>query len=133
MLDVHPPHNPTHTWRDFLLHIATIVIGLFIAVGLEQTVEHRSAWVSIYQIYIFKIQILPQSPTATQFLIEINNLCPEIHPCSPQKKCPPHVFGPPLTSMFSGLYAKKGGRGGYPAPSQPDKLTKLPFRTRSPS
>jgi hypothetical protein len=39
MLDVHPPHAPTHTWRDFLIHIATIVIGLLIAVGLEQTVE----------------------------------------------------------------------------------------------
>ncbi len=43
MLDVHPTHGPTHTWRDFLLHIATIVVGLLIAVGLEQTVEllHR--------------------------------------------------------------------------------------------
>jgi hypothetical protein len=39
MLDVHPPHAPTHTWRDFLIHIATIVIGLLIAVGLEQLVE----------------------------------------------------------------------------------------------
>jgi hypothetical protein len=39
MLDVHPPHTPTHTWRDFLLHIATIVVGLLIAIGLEQTVE----------------------------------------------------------------------------------------------
>ncbi len=43
MLDVHPPHESVHTWRDFLLHIATIVIGLLIAVGLEQSVEafHR--------------------------------------------------------------------------------------------
>jgi hypothetical protein len=39
MLDVHPPHSPTHTWRDFLLHIATIVCGLLIAIGLEQSVE----------------------------------------------------------------------------------------------
>ena len=34
------PTPPTHTWRDFLIHIATIVIGLIIAVGLEQTVEY---------------------------------------------------------------------------------------------
>ncbi len=34
MLDVHPPHAPTHTWKDFFIHIATIVIGLIIAVGL---------------------------------------------------------------------------------------------------
>lgn len=39
MLDVHPPHAPTHTWRDFFIHIATITIGLLIAVSLEQTVE----------------------------------------------------------------------------------------------
>jgi hypothetical protein len=39
MLDVHPPHAPPHTWRDFFIHIATIVVGLLIAVGLEQTVE----------------------------------------------------------------------------------------------
>jgi predicted secreted protein len=43
MLDVHPPHHPTHTWRDFFIHIATIVVGLLIAVCLEQGVEaiHR--------------------------------------------------------------------------------------------
>ena len=40
MLDVHPPHHAASTWRDFFIHIATIVIGLLIAIGLEQTVEH---------------------------------------------------------------------------------------------
>jgi hypothetical protein len=40
MLDVHPPHEPIHTWRGFLIHIATITIGLLIAIGLEQLVEH---------------------------------------------------------------------------------------------
>jgi hypothetical protein len=40
MLDVHAPHAGIHTWSDFLIHIATIVIGLLIAVGLEQTVEY---------------------------------------------------------------------------------------------
>ena len=36
----HPPAPPAaHTWRDFFIHIATIVVGLLIAVGLEQTVE----------------------------------------------------------------------------------------------
>jgi hypothetical protein len=39
MLDVHPPHAPTHTWTDFFIHIATIVVGLLIAIGLEQSVE----------------------------------------------------------------------------------------------
>jgi hypothetical protein len=40
MLDVHAPHETVHTWKDFFIHIATIVIGLLIAVGLEQTVEY---------------------------------------------------------------------------------------------
>jgi len=39
MLDVHAPHESIHTWKDFLIHIATIVVGLLIAIGLEQTVE----------------------------------------------------------------------------------------------
>jgi len=40
MLDVHPPHEAAHSWRDFFIHIATIVIGLLIAISLEQTVEY---------------------------------------------------------------------------------------------
>jgi hypothetical protein len=39
MLDVHSPDHAVHTWRDFFIHIATIVIGLIIAVCLEQAVE----------------------------------------------------------------------------------------------
>ena len=38
-MEVHPPHHPLHTWRDFFIHIATITIGLLIAIGLEQSVE----------------------------------------------------------------------------------------------
>jgi hypothetical protein len=40
MIDVHPPHQATHTWTDFFIHIATIVVGLLFAIGLEQTVEY---------------------------------------------------------------------------------------------
>jgi hypothetical protein len=40
MLDVHAPHEAAHTWKAFFIHIATIVVGLCIAVGLEQTVEY---------------------------------------------------------------------------------------------
>jgi hypothetical protein len=45
MLDIHPAHHAATTWRDFLVHIATIVLGLLIAIGLEQSVEllhHRN-------------------------------------------------------------------------------------------
>jgi hypothetical protein len=39
MLDVHAPHESLHGWRDFLLHLFTITIGLLIALGLEGCVE----------------------------------------------------------------------------------------------
>jgi hypothetical protein len=40
MLDVHAPHATVHGWRDFLTHIATITIGLLIALALEAGVEN---------------------------------------------------------------------------------------------
>ena len=43
MIDVHAPHHTVHTWKDFFVHIATIAVGLLIAVALEQTVEHFHA------------------------------------------------------------------------------------------
>lgn len=39
MLDVHAPHGSVHSWREFLVHVAIITIGLLIALGLEQTAE----------------------------------------------------------------------------------------------
>jgi len=41
MLDVHAPHGRVHGFRDFLLHLFTITIGLLIALGLEGCVEWR--------------------------------------------------------------------------------------------
>jgi hypothetical protein len=40
MLEAHAPHEPIHTWKAFFIHIATIVVGLLIAVGLERGVEY---------------------------------------------------------------------------------------------
>jgi hypothetical protein len=41
-LDVHAPHRPIHGWKDFLLHLVVITVGLLIAVGIEGCVElHR--------------------------------------------------------------------------------------------
>lgn len=41
MIDVHPPTEPVHSWRDFLLHLLTITIGLLIALSMEGCVEWR--------------------------------------------------------------------------------------------
>lgn len=40
MIEVHAPHEATHTWSDFFIHIDTIAIGLLLAIGLEQSVEY---------------------------------------------------------------------------------------------
>jgi hypothetical protein len=40
LLDVHPAHHAANSWNEFFVHIATIVLGLLIAIGLEQTVEY---------------------------------------------------------------------------------------------
>jgi hypothetical protein len=39
MLEVHAPHEPIRSWKDFLIHIAAIAVGLLLAIGLEQAVE----------------------------------------------------------------------------------------------
>jgi hypothetical protein len=39
MLEVHPPHQSVHTWKDFFIHIGAIAIGLLLALALEQAVE----------------------------------------------------------------------------------------------
>jgi hypothetical protein len=39
VIDVHPPHESIHGWRDFFIHLATITIGLLIALSLEGCVE----------------------------------------------------------------------------------------------
>jgi hypothetical protein len=43
MLDVHPPHTAVHGWRDFFIHIVTIVSGL-LAISLEQGKIKRLAF-----------------------------------------------------------------------------------------
>ena len=40
MIDIHPAPHAAHTLKEFFIHIATIVIGLLIAISLEQTLEY---------------------------------------------------------------------------------------------
>ena len=39
-MDANPPHEPVHTWRDALTHIAIMTVGLFIAPLLESLGEY---------------------------------------------------------------------------------------------
>jgi hypothetical protein len=42
-MEVEVPEHGIHSWRDFFVHMATVCLGLLIALGLEQVVEaaHR--------------------------------------------------------------------------------------------
>jgi hypothetical protein len=35
-MEVHAPHGSVSTWKDFLLHLATVTVGILIALSLEQ-------------------------------------------------------------------------------------------------
>jgi hypothetical protein len=41
-MDIHPPHSPINSVRDFLLQIFTVTCGIVIALGLEAFVTWRS-------------------------------------------------------------------------------------------
>src|SRR5215469_12802192 len=38
-MEVHPPHGPIHSIKEFLVHLLAITIGLLVALGLEASVE----------------------------------------------------------------------------------------------
>ncbi len=40
MIDIHPPQHAPMTKRDFFVHLFIVVLGILIAIGLEQTVEY---------------------------------------------------------------------------------------------
>jgi hypothetical protein len=113
MLDVHPPHEAAHSWKDFFIHIATIVLGLIIAVGLEQLVEKihihnevaetRAALAEERQLNRETYRLNAESYLTTAAIF-YNNLrifsYLREHPGTPQAKLPgvvifpPHIFEP---------------------------------------
>ena len=40
MIDIHPPQHGAMTRRDFFTHLGIVVLGILIAIGLEQSVEY---------------------------------------------------------------------------------------------
>ena len=44
-MDIHPPYGPIHSFKDFFLHLLTVILGILIALFLEGLIEwghHRS-------------------------------------------------------------------------------------------
>lgn len=72
-MDVHPPHKPIESWREFFVHLITITIGLLIALGLENTVEwmhHRhlvhEAKENIHQELVENQKLIQEDLTAVR-------------------------------------------------------------------
>ena len=40
MIDIHPPQHAPMTRRDFFVHLFIVILGILIAIGLEQAVEY---------------------------------------------------------------------------------------------
>jgi hypothetical protein len=101
MLDVHPAHHAASTWKEFFIHIATIVLGLLIAVSLEQLVEyfhHRREVADtrealrrerLANIETFRIQTDENRLTVAKLQANIELLrCLQTHPGTATAKCP---------------------------------------------
>jgi hypothetical protein len=114
MLDVHPPHEAAHSWKDFLIHIATITIGLLIAISLEQTVEffhHRHEVAETREA--LRIEREDNRQAFTSGMVEfhrqtaalINNLVVlqylQQHPGTPQEKLPGILVWHAVRTKFS--------------------------------
>ncbi len=44
-MDIHPPYGPIHSFKEFFLHLLTVILGILIALSLEGLIEwhhHRS-------------------------------------------------------------------------------------------
>ena len=40
MIDIHPPQHAAMTRREFFIHLGIVILGILIAIGLEQAVEY---------------------------------------------------------------------------------------------
>ena len=40
-MDIHPPHGPVNSVKDFFLHLLTVILGILIALSLEGLIEWR--------------------------------------------------------------------------------------------
>lgn len=40
-MDIHPPYGPIHSFKDFVLHLLTVILGILIALSLEGLIEWR--------------------------------------------------------------------------------------------
>ena len=136
MIDIHPPHGPTHTRKDFLIHMSAICLGLLIAIGLEQSVEavhHRR------ERYQLREDLRAQAEQQIHLLHQNQMVCAESIAWSrailhagrdvipsggyvtyvlPQRK-----GGPPLQVMANGVWTAAKSSGGVAVLSRDEVVT----------
>jgi hypothetical protein len=125
MLEVHAPHEPIHTWKSFFIHIATIVIGLLIAVGLEQTVEifhHRHRVAEAREaLHVERLSNAHRFAIATREFYRVvpnlqNNIATfrylQLHPGAPADTWPARIDWSSLFANFSDVAWKSAQSSG---------------------
>jgi len=101
MIEVHAPHESVHSWKDAFIHIAIIVVGLLIAVGLDEAAEHfhhmrqvRETREALNKEYDYNIKLFQQTSRDIRWETAEyqNNLLVfeylEKHPGTAQQKLP---------------------------------------------
>ena len=123
-MDVHPPHSPIHSVKEFLVHLLAITIGLLIALGLESSVEWvhhrhvaREARENIFQEMRDNRQIvtahLSAIPGETGYLNELLAAVNSPKNAQSEKKIAQFNWMMPLLSESSWIAASSTGATSY--------------------
>ena len=72
----HAPHEPIRNWQGFLIHIATITIGLLIAIALEQFVEYLH---QLHQRHQLQHDLLEEAKRNRDILTTDLELASQVH------------------------------------------------------
>ena len=50
-MEIHVPDHPVMTWKQFFVHMAIVVVGVLVAIALEQTVEWMHHQHQLHQLH----------------------------------------------------------------------------------
>ena len=107
-MEVHPPEHPIFTWKQFFIHMATVCLGLLIALGLEQSVDAlhrqhqrhqlesdlRAEAIHNLHIAIYNLDILENlDHWQTQQVAELDHAATEGRPLLARIDCPQRPSG----------------------------------------
>ena len=69
-MEIHKPHA-AKTWKEFFIELGTIVIGILIAIGLEQTIAHYTVQCGFAAYYTNTVTVEADSLDETVYSISI--------------------------------------------------------------